>query len=107
VSTSDDDAVAAGHSVDPARWRVLFDELMFLVAGRFGRVGPRRTARDMVLGLLSPAERKNCWWLAEQVVPADRGHPVRNMRGRAGKPAAHRSRPTARRAASGVQAGRA
>src|SRR5436305_3881014 len=64
-------AVAAGHSVDPAGWRVLFHELMSLVAGRFARVEPRRTARDMVLGLLSPAERKNCWWLAEQAGHAD------------------------------------
>ena len=38
---------------------------MFLVAGRFGRAEPRRTAREFVLGLLSPVERKNCWWLAE------------------------------------------
>jgi SRSO17 transposase len=66
VWTPDDDAVAAGHSVDPARWRVLFDELMFAVAGRFGRAEPRRTAREFVLGLLSPVEQKNCWWLAEQ-----------------------------------------
>jgi SRSO17 transposase len=65
VWTPDDDAVAAGHSVDPAGWRELFDELMFLVAGRFGRAEPRRTAREFVLGLLSPVERKNCWWLAE------------------------------------------
>ena len=40
----DDAAVAAGHSVGPARWRVRFDELMFLVAGRFARAEPRRTA---------------------------------------------------------------
>jgi SRSO17 transposase len=66
VWTPDDDVVAAGHSVNPAGWRVLFDELMCLVAGRFARVEPRRTARQFVLGLLSPAERKNCWWLAEQ-----------------------------------------
>jgi SRSO17 transposase len=44
---------------------------MFLVAGRFARVEPRRTARDMVLGLLSPVERKNCWWLAEQAGHGD------------------------------------
>ena len=66
MSTPDDDVVAGGHSVDPAGWRGLFDELMCLVAGRFARVEPRRTAREFVLGLLSPAERKNCWWLAEQ-----------------------------------------
>ncbi|MEV1332723.1 IS701 family transposase [Micromonospora costi] len=39
---------------------------MGLVAGRFARVESRRAARDMVWGLLSPIERKNCWWLAEQ-----------------------------------------
>jgi SRSO17 transposase len=71
VWTPDDDAVAAGHSVDPADWRVLFDELMFLVAGRFGRAEPRRTAREFVLGLLSPVERKNCWWLAERAGHGD------------------------------------
>jgi SRSO17 transposase len=49
----------------------MFDELMSLVAGRFARVEPRRTARDMVLGLLSLAERKNCWWLAEQAGHGD------------------------------------
>jgi len=63
--------VAAGHSVDPAGWRELFGELMFVVAGRFARAEPRRTARDMVLGLLSPVERKNCWWLAEQAGHGD------------------------------------
>ena len=69
--TPDDGAVAAGHSVDPANWRELFGELMFLVAGRFARAEPRRTAREFVLGLLSPAERKNCWWLAEQAGHGD------------------------------------
>jgi SRSO17 transposase len=66
VSTPDDDAVAVGHSVDPAGWREMLDDLMFLAAGRFARVEPRRAAREFVLGLLSPVERKNCWWLAEQ-----------------------------------------
>jgi SRSO17 transposase len=50
---------------------VLFAELMFLVAGRFARVEPRRTAREFVLGLLSPLERENCWWLAERAGHAD------------------------------------
>jgi SRSO17 transposase len=71
VWTPDDGAVAAGHSVDPVGWRALFDELMFLVAGRFARVEPRRAAREFVLGLLSPVERKNCWWLAEQAGHGD------------------------------------
>jgi SRSO17 transposase len=42
-----------------------FDELMGLVAGRFGRVEPRRRARAFVLGLVSGLRRKNCWTIAE------------------------------------------
>jgi hypothetical protein len=71
VWTPDDVAVAAGHSVDPAGWRELFGELMCLVVGRFGRVEPRRTARQLVAGLLSPSERKNRWRLAEQAGHGD------------------------------------
>jgi len=43
----------------------LFDELMGRVAGRFGRVEPRRRARAFVLGLLADLPRKNCWSIAE------------------------------------------
>jgi SRSO17 transposase len=35
------------------------------IAARFGRVEPRRTARNFVLGLLSDVPRKTCWGLAE------------------------------------------
>jgi SRSO17 transposase len=65
VRTTSDIAVAVGHSVDPARWQGLLDEVMARIAGRFVRVEPRRTARAFLLGLLSDIERKNCWWLAE------------------------------------------
>jgi SRSO17 transposase len=58
--------VAVGHSVDPAAWRRLFDEAMDRIAGRFGRVEPRRAARAFVLGLLSDVDGKNCWTLAER-----------------------------------------
>jgi len=37
------------------------------IAGRFGRVEPRRRARQLVLGLLSDLPRKNCWTIAEHV----------------------------------------
>jgi hypothetical protein len=57
--------VAAGHSVAPARWQAGLDELLGRVAGRFGRVQPRRRARALVLGLLSDLPRKNCWTIAE------------------------------------------
>ncbi|MGP3966053.1 IS701 family transposase, partial [Nonomuraea sp. 3N208] len=46
-------------------WLAGFDELFARVAGRFGRVEPRRRARGYLLGLLAPVERKNSWQLAE------------------------------------------
>jgi SRSO17 transposase len=48
------------------RWRSGFDEVFSLVAGRFAQADSRRRARMYVLGLLSGAERKNSWTLAEQ-----------------------------------------
>ena len=36
------------------------------IAGRFGRVEPRRRVLDYLKGLVSPIERKNGWQLAEQ-----------------------------------------
>ncbi|MDQ3824276.1 MAG: hypothetical protein M3325_00510 [Actinomycetota bacterium] len=66
------DAVAASWTVvdDPlARWRAGFEGLFGLVAGRFGQVQARRRARLYLLdllGLLSGAERKNSWTIAEQ-----------------------------------------
>jgi hypothetical protein len=58
---------AAGHSVevDPARWQAGLEELLGRVAGRFGRVEPRRRARAFVLGLLADLPRKNCWGIAQ------------------------------------------
>jgi len=64
VSTLDDPAVAAGESVDPARWQVLFDELLGRIAGLFSRVEPRRRVRAFVAGLLAEPPRKDCWTLA-------------------------------------------
>jgi SRSO17 transposase len=73
VSTLDDLAVAAGHSVDPEQWRAHFDGLMGRIAGRFGRVEPRRHARDLVLGLMSDLPGKNCWTIAEHAGHATPG----------------------------------
>jgi SRSO17 transposase len=65
VTTTEGQTVAAGHSVDPARWQAGLEELLGRVAGRFGRVEPRRRARALVLGLLADLPRKNCWTIAE------------------------------------------
>jgi SRSO17 transposase len=53
-------------TVDDLRsWVSGLDELFGRVAGRFGRVEPRRQARAYLVGLLAPVERKNGWQLAE------------------------------------------
>jgi len=57
--------VAAGHSLAPARWQAGLEELLGRVAGRFGRVEPRRRARAFVGGLLADLPGMNCWTIAE------------------------------------------
>jgi SRSO17 transposase len=66
VDKSSDLAVAAGQSVNPARWRQVADEVIGCFAGRFARVEPRRAAAGFVTGLLAELEIKTCWQLAEQ-----------------------------------------
>jgi SRSO17 transposase len=64
-----EDAVAASWTVLDdrlARWQAGFDEVFGLVAGEFAQVESRRRARLYLLGLLSAAERKNSWTIAEQ-----------------------------------------
>jgi SRSO17 transposase len=48
------------------RWRAGFEDMFGLIAGRFAQVESRRRARLYLLGLLSGAERKNSWTIAEQ-----------------------------------------
>lgn len=65
----EEDAVAAPPRVADdrhARWEAGFDELFALVAGEFAQVESRRRARLYLLALLSGAERKNSWTIAEQ-----------------------------------------
>ena len=58
--------MAAGHSVDPARWRQVCDQVIGSFADRFARVEPRRAAAGFVTGLLADIEVKTCWQVAEQ-----------------------------------------
>ncbi|MFF4667898.1 IS701 family transposase, partial [Streptomyces sp. NPDC001282] len=46
-------------------WSGLFGDFVARFAGRFGRVEPRRRMVSYLRGLLSEAERKNGWTLAE------------------------------------------
>ena len=52
---------AAGH----AAWIEPFNEMFAQVAGVFAEAASRRRARAYLLGLLSQAERKNGWTIAE------------------------------------------
>jgi SRSO17 transposase len=65
VRTTKDQAVAAGPSIDPARWHAALDELLGPIAGRFARIEPRRRAGAFVRGLLAELPRKNCWSISE------------------------------------------
>jgi hypothetical protein len=48
--TTEAHTVAAGHSVTPASWQTRLEQLLGRVAGRFGRVEPRRHACALSLG---------------------------------------------------------
>ncbi len=58
-------AVAAVHSVDPDRWLTEFSAVIDRITPRFTRYEPLRHASELMLGLLSGLDRKNCWTIAE------------------------------------------
>ncbi|WP_219413981.1 transposase [Pseudonocardia nigra] len=59
--------MAAGHSVEPGRWAAVRQELLDRVAGRFGRVEPRRRFAAFLDGMLVELPRKNCATITEHV----------------------------------------
>jgi SRSO17 transposase len=66
VETTEDLVAAAGNSVAAEEWVEAFEAGFARIAGRFGRVEPRRRARAYLLGLLSDVDTRTCWQLAEQ-----------------------------------------
>jgi SRSO17 transposase len=58
-------AVAAAHSVDPDRWQTEFSAVIDRIAPRFHRYEPLRHAAEMMAGMVSGLDRKNCWTIAE------------------------------------------
>jgi SRSO17 transposase len=58
-------AVAAAHSVDPDRWQTEFSAVIDRIAPRFARYEPLRHAGELMAGLVSGLDRKNCWTIAE------------------------------------------
>ena len=58
-------AVAAAHSVDPDRWHTEFSAVLDRIAPRFARYEPLRRAGELLAGMVSGLDRKNCWTIAE------------------------------------------
>jgi SRSO17 transposase len=65
VKTSEYAAVAAAHSVDPVRWQTEFSAVLDRIAPRFARYEPLRHAGELMAGMVSGLDRKNCWTIAE------------------------------------------
>jgi hypothetical protein len=65
VNTSEYAAVAAAHSVDPDRWWTEFSAVLDRIAPRFRRYEPLRRAGELMAGMVSGLDRKNCWTIAE------------------------------------------
>jgi SRSO17 transposase len=59
-----------------------FDTGFARIAGRFGRVEPRRQARGFLLGLLSDVDSRSCWQLAERAGDAS-PHAMQRLLGEA------------------------
>lgn len=74
--------MAAAFSVEVDGWETELDALMRRVGRWFARPETRRTARDVVDGLLADLPRKNCWTLGEH---AGHGSPdrIQHLLGRA------------------------
>jgi SRSO17 transposase len=58
-------AVTAAHSVDPDRWHTEFSAVIDRIAPRFARYEPLRHAGELMAGMVSGLDRKNCWTIAE------------------------------------------
>jgi SRSO17 transposase len=65
VKTTEVAAVAAAHSVDRDRWQTEFSAVIDRIAPRFARYEPVRHAAELMAGMVSGLDRKNCWTIAE------------------------------------------
>jgi SRSO17 transposase len=65
VKTTEYAAVAAAPSVNPDRWQTEFSAVIDRIAPRFRRYEPLRHAAELIAGMVSGLDRKNCWTIAE------------------------------------------
>jgi SRSO17 transposase len=65
VKTTEYAAVTAAQSVDPDRWQTEFSAVLDRIAPRFARYEPLQRAGELMAGMVSGLDRKNCWTIAE------------------------------------------
>jgi len=65
VKTTEYAAATAVHSVDLDRWQTEFSAVLDRIAPRFARYEPLRHAGELMAGMVSGLDRKNCWSIAE------------------------------------------
>lgn len=65
MKTTENAAVTAAHRVDPDRWQTEFSAVLDRIAPRFARYEPLRRAGELMSGMASGLDRKNCWTIAE------------------------------------------
>jgi SRSO17 transposase len=65
VKTIKDVAITAVDSVDPDRWQTEFSAVVDRIAPRFRRYEPLRNAGELMAGMVSGLDRKNCWTISE------------------------------------------
>jgi len=65
VKTTEYAAATAVHSVDLDRWQAEFSAVLDRIAPRFARYEPLRHAGELMAGMVSGLDRKNCWSIAE------------------------------------------
>jgi SRSO17 transposase len=65
VKTTEYAAATAAQSVDPDRWQTEFSAVLDRIAPRFARYEPLRHAGELMAGMVSGLDRKNCWTIAE------------------------------------------
>ena len=82
MKTSEYAAIAAVHSVDPQRWQAEFTAVLDRIAPRFARFEPLRHAGELLAGMVSGLDRKNCWTIAEHRGAAT-PHAFQHLLGRA------------------------
>ncbi|MDT5127169.1 MAG: hypothetical protein QOH54_2813 [Mycobacterium sp.] len=65
MKTTEYAAATAAQSVDPDRWQTEFSAVLDRIAPRFARYEPLRHAGELMAGMVSGLDRKNCWTIAE------------------------------------------